>query len=146
MFNYLFTITFQSHYTISDKLKLIEHFKNIFLNHQIYGELEYSIEYHKKKNKSNNLFAPHLHGILTMPKQLPKYKFLTITDYIKRRYGRSQFFLQQDEEEVLGYREYMFKDVQQNNDMYAISHYFQQTLERVHTCSEEEHDIDILIP
>lgn len=114
---YIFTVTFDSFKSLKKKEKLIEKFYSIvqkYINRN--GELFYTIEYHKKSDKkSNNYFRPHLHGIMTVDGVAPRYMLENLVYEIKSKYGKIiQFQLQEDEEEVEGWRAYCMKDVADN--------------------------------
>lgn len=125
--NYLFTITFDNFKSYKTKCKLINDLPLLFqriLN--LDGELFYTIEYHKKSDKvSNNYFRPHVHGILYSRCKASRANLNNLTSVLKDKYGRIlQFALQEDLDEVRGWKEYCLKDVEINEKHTAMPHQF----------------------
>lgn len=126
MYSYIFTITFKGAYIYKQKwkkcIKLYEYL-NRYLD--VDGELAYSIEYHKRKlDGKDNFTAPHLHGVLTTMKRIVPGKLEFLTDQLKKDYGRTQFFIQEDKEELQGWKDYVMKDVVKNEEHTGLQHYF----------------------
>lgn len=132
MAHYIFTITFKS-MNINRKLKLIQELPIHFAlgigpyditNSKIEAQLYYTIEYHKKKygDKGNNVTRPHLHGILKTNKYIGMGRQKTLFDYLSNHFGRTQLYLEEDQEELEGWWEYCSKDVNKNNEDYGIQH------------------------
>lgn len=129
--NYLFTITFDNFKSFKTKTKLINNLYTFFNKHiDINGELLYTVEYHKKSDKkTNNYFRPHVHGILYSVNHIKKSQVICLVDDIKRTYGRIvQFALQEDLDEVNGWRIYMMKDVADNEQHTRLPHYFKYVM------------------
>jgi len=120
--------------TVVKKFKLIEHLPQHFIAaigplsecNRLKAQLFYTIEYHKKKygDKGNNVTRPHVHGVLTTNKVFGQGLHQSIVDYFNRKFGRTEFYLQEDKEEVEGWKEYCGKDVNINNEMYDVQHGF----------------------
>jgi len=131
--HYLFTITFDSLKSVKQKNKLIGLLYELHSLHiNDYAELYYTVEYHKKADKkSNNYFRPHVHGILTTAKLVPRYKMDALIDALKTKYGNTQYSLQEDEDEVVGWREYCDKDIKFNEEYTKLKHSFHYALQPV---------------
>lgn len=132
--NYIFTVTFDSFKSLKKKEVLIGKFYELvqrYINKE--GELFYTIEYHKKSDKkSNNYFRPHLHGIMKIDGVCPRYMLENLVSNIKEKYGKIiQFQLQEDLEEVEGWREYCMKDVVDNELKSRRSHQFTYPLMKI---------------
>lgn len=118
-YNYIFTITFKGNYTVKEKFQLIDRLKGFFSR----GRLIYTVEYHKKADKqTNNVCAPHIHGLLSCKRQIGKGKYENIQRNLLETYGRSQFFLQECKDEIDGWLEYCWKDVDMNDKNYEYNH------------------------
>lgn len=125
--NYVFTITFDSLKSYKTKVKMIDNLYNLFSRHiDAHAELFYTVEYHKKSDKkSNNYFRPHVHGILYSPNHLKLSSIRCLIDELKTSYGRMlQFSLQEDPDEVQGWKEYCLKDVDFNETYTKLPHKF----------------------
>jgi len=126
-YNYPFTITFKGSYSAKQKWVLINNLKNFFRH----GNVFYTIEYHKKSDKKTpNYLSPHIHGLYMMKRQISQVSYNNICNNLKEIYGRSQFTLQQDEEEVFGWLNYCMKEVVSNEAHNLMPHKFYFTPEQ----------------
>lgn len=61
-------------------------------------------------------------------KFLPSYKLVSLRDYFKQYWGRTQLLIQEDLKQVSSYQEYYLKDVDENNEhfryMGGFNHYY----------------------
>jgi hypothetical protein len=125
-----FTITFKGNFTCKQKFKMIENFPKIMHNHVNYRRnksviINYSIEYHKRADRSNNPTAPHIHGVLYCT-SLARCASELIYEYFSKKYGKTQFFLQEDTVSQDKWLDYCRKDVEKNNEQYpSIQHWNQ---------------------
>lgn len=112
--NILFTLTFKQNCTLAVKWRRINNLQKIFqreLNTK--ATILLYIEYHKRKNGSPNYFAPHVHGVIKTDKHLSTYKIDCLESYFKT-WGRSQWILQENPEEVKDWTEYIAKEYEEN--------------------------------
>lgn len=120
----LFTLTFKPIITCQLKFKRINSLEKIFkrlfnLDHEVI----YSIEYHKKKDcKTPNVFMPHVHGIFKC-KKITEHMIIDLERQFEA-WGRTQFILQEDQEEIKAYKDYLYKDVELNNLTYTPFKHF----------------------
>lgn len=132
--NFLFTITFDNFKSYKTKCKLINNLPLLFQQRlNLDGELFYTIEYHKKSDKiSNNYFRPHVHGVLYSRIKASRANLTNLTSDLKDKYGRIlQFALQEDQEEVIGWKNYCLKDVEANEKHTGMPHQFYFPLQNI---------------
>lgn len=125
--NWIFTITFKGNMTSRMKYRKIdslpEHISQ-FINFRVNKDpviLKYTVEYHKIKggpfDGEDNTSAPHIHGILTC-NRLSMGNSQLIFEYLKKNYGKSQFYLVENPHQLQNWREYIQKDVSRLNEKY----------------------------
>lgn len=145
MISYVFTFTFKS-MTCREKFKLIDDFQDAMkrlvdsssrsLKKTHKANLYYAVEYHRRaKHKHTvatsakhlktlqNVTAPHVHGRLVCRK-LPRDIEDNILRYFRDNWGRSQFSIQEDLEEIQGWDEYCQKEVAANDENYPGYNHF----------------------
>lgn len=140
---YVFTITFRS-MLCAKKFKLIENLHRVIANEWLYSkrrpflELSYAVEYHnraKYKNIKNvtdihqyrstvNVTAPHLHGYLKSSGYIAEHRIDNIRRMLEDRYGRTQFFIQEDSEEQVDWHNYCTKYVEWNDQLFQPYQHF----------------------
>jgi hypothetical protein len=129
-----FTITFKGTITASRKFKMIEKIPAI-INNNINDKvnkniiIDYCIEYHKrsKTDRTNNPCAPHVHGVLHCTR-LTQGTAEEILKQFNKEYGRTQFFLQEDDVSQRKWLEYCRKDVEKNNKEYSPYEHCRQVI------------------
>lgn len=111
----LFTLTFKPIITCALKFRRINNLHKIFnriLNQD--AKLLFTIEYHKRKDGSPNRFSPHVHGIYKT-KKIHGWQINELEHYFKQNWGREQFILQENIDEIDDYDAYIRKDLVVNN-------------------------------
>lgn len=112
---WVFTITMANTISYKKKMNKISKLERFFKMFKYASKGFYTIEYHKKKDKiSSNYFRPHIHGILYTDKMVEinrKYVVGKLEDF----YGRTQFELQEDPEQIETWIEYIQKEVEEND-------------------------------
>jgi len=150
-FKYGGTITFEGHFQLNKKIKIINNLlrtfsKNVPWKGNRFYNLTYSIEYHKVKLDGEDIpdpEAPHVHFILYTNKYIPGIYVRNVLSVL-RDYGRSQFYLLTNLKH-LQYSRYIQKDVELNNqsDRPFTQHYISQDL--IPPTLEDQIDEDIII-
>lgn len=129
-----YTITFKGSYTADQKFKMIEAIPmimNKWVNYRKNNSviIDYAIEYHKrsKTDRSPNPTAPHVHGVMYC-NTLCRTSAEEILKFFSTKYGRTQFFLQEDEVSQKKWIEYCRKDIVHNNTAYAPYEHWKQVV------------------
>lgn len=148
-YNYILTVTFKS-MRQEKKWKIIDNFPQliskalgiIWGRSKLEAVMHYTIEYHKKKHGEfkgyNNVTAPHIHGIISFNKCLSQQKQQEVYEFLSKYMGRTQFYLQEDFEEIEGWWEYCSKEVNANNEDYQRQHGFENVNIRMSYMSEDD--------
>lgn len=141
-YRYLFTITFQS-MTSNQKFAKIRRLHKFFMcrlrQDFTYG---WAIEYHLRgKYKgckhfdskdhlllAQNTSAPHVHGYIAIKKPLDRIELRHLITDLREYYGNTQFYIQQDQEEIDAWDDYCRKYVDWNNSLYDFEHYTENTI------------------
>lgn len=144
-YNYIFTVTFSSR-DVTTKYKKIDKLYKLFtkslyncntMRRHIIEDKPFSInllqvvEYHKKARYkslvikdidelriSNSVTSPHIHGVIRSSLKIPNYIIDNIRDSLKSQYGRSEFYLEQDPDNILDKINYTLKHLLWNNQLY----------------------------
>lgn len=127
-----YTITFKGSFTCAQKFKLIEKFPNVIHQWMNYRKnksliIDYAVEYHKRPDRSNNHTAPHVHGVLYCS-SLSRTAAEEIHKFFNKNYGRTQFFLQEDDISQSRWLDYCRKDVSKNNIDYPLYQHWKQVI------------------
>lgn len=125
------TVTFNSNYSLEKKNKLIMDFQDMLSQHLSHKagrtyNIKVSKEYHKVEGE-NDPEAPHLHFILIADRLLANYRVRAISEFLKDKCGRSQFY-RMTTMKYNSYSKYILKDVESNNEEFKQSHYYEGVL------------------
>lgn len=137
---WLFTLTFKSNYKCAKKYELIRRIPEVF--ETVMTEwmssfrnckpiLIYTVEYHTLKygqmKGRNDVTSPHVHGLM-IHENLSESASAMILARLKAVYGRSQFFIKENEDEVVGWYNYCVKQVIENDNTHDYQHYYRHEL------------------
>lgn len=108
------TITFLPYYSPSEKFKLIEKLPKLIVGKNAW----YSIEYHKKPDKTDNVLRPHVHMLLRQTLKCNVCNIQMMSQNLTRKFGRTEVKYLETQEDVEGWYEYINKDVDRLNSTY----------------------------
>ena len=108
------TITFLPYYSPSEKFKLIEKIPKFTIGKNAW----YSIEYHKKPDKTDNVLRPHVHMLLRQNLKCAPCNIQIMSQNLTKKYGRTEVKYLETEADCLSWYNYITKDINILNEKY----------------------------
>jgi len=108
------TITFLPYYSPAEKFKLIEKLPKFIVGKNAW----YSIEYHKKPDKTDNVLRPHVHMLLRQTLKCAPCNIQLMSQNLSKKFGRTEIKYLETQEDCEEWYKYITKDVVLLNTSY----------------------------